>query len=241
MATTSPLALVSGANRGIGLAIAAGLARQGMTVLLGSRDAGRGEAACATLRAEGLNMRAVELDTTSVASVSRLAVLVGHDYGRLDVLINNAGIALDFDRELTAEERLLRTLSVNVVGTMLLTDAMLPLLEASGRPRIVNVSSELASFGMRTSPGWAYADFDLPTYQASKAALNSLTLSYARRLAGLGIKVNAICPGYTATEATNYAGTRTPDQAARVAIQYALLDDEGPTGTFANEAGELPW
>lgn len=107
--------------------------------------------------------------------------------------------------------------------------------------RIVNVSSELASFGLRSDPNWASADFVLPIYQASKAALNSLTLSYASQLRDKGIKVNAICPGYTATEATNDAGTRTPDQAAVVAIRYALLGDDGLTGRFANETGELPW
>lgn len=241
MSTKPILALVSGANRGIGLAIATGLARQGAQVLLGCRDIAKGEAACSPLRAEGLKVRPVELDTTLAASVTRLAEMIEQDYGSLDALVNNAGIGVDYDPMLTAADRLQRTMSVNVLGPILLTDVMVPLLAASGRGRIVNVSSELASFGLRADPDWAFANFAMPIYQASKAALNSLTLSYARQLQEKGIKVNAICPGYTATEATNFAGTRTPDQAAVVAIRYALLGEDGPTGSFANDRGELPW
>ncbi|MFC6790838.1 SDR family NAD(P)-dependent oxidoreductase [Methylobacterium komagatae] len=181
MSTKPILALVSGANRGIGLAIATGLARQGAQVLLGCRDIGKGEAACNALRAEGLQVRPVELDTTSTASVSRLAEMIQQGYGYLDALVNNAGIGVDHDPMLTAADRLRRTMSVNVLGPLLLTDAMAPLLSASGRGRIVNVSSELASFGLRANPNWAFADFPMPIYQASKAALNSLTLSYARQ------------------------------------------------------------
>ncbi|MBU3889818.1 SDR family oxidoreductase [Methylosinus sporium] len=235
------LALVSGANRGIGLAIAAGLARRGANVLLGCRDFGRGEAACAALRKEGLDVRPVQLDATDDASVSALARLIAQEYGRLDVLINNAGIGLDHDASLSMAERVRRTLDVNVVGVVRLTEAMTPLLSNSKRARIVNVSSELSSFGQRSKPDWIYADFAMPTYQSSKAALNSLTLSYARLLKDKGIKVNAICPGYTATEATNFMSSRTPDQAAVIAIKCALLEDDGPTGAFVNEAGELPW
>lgn len=241
MSTRPILALISGANRGIGLAIATGLARQGAHVLVGCRDLSKGETACKALRAEGLQVRPVELDTTSTASVTRLAERIQQSYGYLDSLVNNAGIGVDYDPTLTTADRLQRTMSVNVLGPILLTDAMVPLLEASGRGRIVNVSSELASFGLRADPDWAFADFAMPIYQASKAALNSLTLSYARQLRDKGIKVNSICPGYTATEATNYAGNRTPDQAAVVAIRYALLNGDGPTGTFANDQGELPW
>jgi NAD(P)-dependent dehydrogenase (short-subunit alcohol dehydrogenase family) len=241
METNGPLALVSGANRGIGLAIVTGLARKGVQVLLGCRDLARGEAAAAASRADGLQVRPVALDTTDDASVSRLAALIARDYGRLDILVNNAGIGLDFDPTLSVAERIERTLAVNVVGTVRLTETMVPLLERSKRARIVNVSSTLGSFGLRCDPTWEHADKKMPTYQASKAALNSLTLSYADQLRGKGIKVNAICPGYTATEATHFAGPRTPTQAAVIAIRFALLDDDGPTGAFANDEGALPW
>lgn len=235
------LALVSGANRGIGLAIATGLAKRGVRVLLGCRDLGRGQAACEKLEAEGLPVEPIQLDTTDDASVRAAAEKIAHAYGRLDILVNNAGISLDFDPTLSAAEKLQGALAVNVVGVTRTTEAMLPLMTDSPRPRIVNVSSELASFGLRLKPDWIYAGMMLPTYQASKAALNALTLSYAEQLRGKGFKVNAICPGYTATEATNFAGTRTPEQAAVVAINFALLDDDGPTGAFANDAGMLPW
>lgn len=241
MEMQNTLALVSGANRGIGLAIATGLARNGVHVLLGCRDLDRGEKASAALQAEGLQVHPVQLDTTDDASVSALAALIGREYGRLDILINNAGIGLDYDPTLTVVERMQRTLAVNVVGTLRLTEAMVPLLANSNRPRIVNVSSELGSFGLRSDPNWAYAETKMPTYQASKAAVNSLTVSYADQLGEMGIKVNAICPGYTAAAATNFAGTRTPDQAAVVAIKYALVGNEGPTSAFSNDAGELPW
>lgn len=241
MAEKKTLALVSGANRGIGLAIATGLAQRGVQVLLGCRDLGRGEAACASLRAEGLHLSPVQLDTTDDASVSALAELIERDHGSLDILINNAGIGLDFDPSLSVLERMRRTLDVNVLGTVRLTETMIPLLVRSQRARIVNVSSELASFGLRAKPDWAYAQTKMPTYQASKAAVNSLTVSYADLLAGQGIKVNSICPGYTATEATNFAGTRTPTEAAVIAIKFALIDDEGPTGHFVNDAGDIPW
>lgn len=241
MIKKSTLALVSGANRGIGLAIATGLAQQGVEVLLGCRDTNKGEVACSALRAKGLQVRPVELDTTSALSVSKLADLITQGYGYLDILVNNAGIALDYDQTITAADRLRRTMAVNVLGPILLTEAMISLLETSEKPRIVNVSSELASFGLRSNQLWAYAKFDMPIYQASKAALNSLTISYASRFREKGIKVNSICPGYTATEATNFVGDRTPDEAAVVAIKYALLEGDGPTGSFANEQGDLPW
>lgn len=242
MGTNETIALVSGANRGIGLAIAAGLARhESVNVLLGCRDLDRGKEASIPLQAEGLRVRPVQLDTTDEDSVLALTDLIQKEYGRLDTLVNNAGIGLDYHPTLSVADRMKQTLEVNVIGTLRLTEAMVPFLAKSTRPRIVNVSSELSSFGMRADPNWAYNAIKLPTYAASKAALNSLTVSYADQLRDKGIKVNAICPGYTATEATNFSGTRTPEQAAVIAINFALLDDEGPSGIFISEARELPW
>ncbi len=240
MGTNSTLALVSGANRGIGLAIAAGLARKGCHVLLGCRDVSRGEAAAGPLQLAGLQVWPLQLDTTSDASVAAATALITREYGHLDVLINNAGIGLDYDPTLTPMEMIQRSVAVNIVGTMRLTEAMIPLLAGSKSPRIVNLSSELASFGLRHDPSWPHADKKMPTYAASKAAVNSLTVSYAEQLADKGIKVNAICPGYTATEATNFMGTRTTEQAATIAIDLATRAD-CPTGTFVNDQGPLPW
>lgn len=240
MGTNSTLALVSGANRGIGLAIASGLARRGCHVLLGCRDLSRGEVAVTPLQLAGLQVWPVQLDTTDDASVSALAAQIGREYGHLDVLINNAGIGLDYNPTLSVIERIEQTVAVNIVGTVRLTEAMVPLLALSESPRIVNLSSELASFGLRHDPNWIYSNTKMPTYQASKAAVNSLTVSYADSLRVQGIKVNAICPGYTATDATNFMGTRTTEQAATIAIDLALRED-CPTGTFVNDQGPLPW
>ncbi|MFT8807237.1 SDR family NAD(P)-dependent oxidoreductase [Gluconobacter sp.] len=241
MTELQPIALVSGATRGIGRAIAQGLARQGVKVLLGARNPETGREVAAQISTPEAAVEAVELDTTRQETIDRLAELIGTKYGQLDILVNNAGISLDFYPELSVREKLSRTLETNVVGTAALTDAMIPLLEKSSHGRIVNVSSVLASFASREQADWIYKDVAMPTYQASKAAVNSLTLSYAKLLADKNIKVNGICPGLTATDATNHYGDRKPDQAAKIAIQYALLDDDGPTGTFVNEDGALNW
>lgn len=235
------IALVSGANRGIGEAISAGLARRGVHVLMGCRDLSRGEQAAAPLAAEGLKVTPVVLDITRDDSVTALVDRITGDWGRLDILVNNAGVGLDFAPGLSAVEKMDQTLAINVTGGLRLTEAMLPFLTESDAGRIVNVSSELASFGLRHDPDWEHADKTLPTYAASKAAVNALTLSYAAALSDAGIKVNAVCPGFTATEATNFVPDRTPEEAAVIAVQMALLDADGPTGSFSNDSGTLPW
>jgi NAD(P)-dependent dehydrogenase (short-subunit alcohol dehydrogenase family) len=240
-APNQTIALVTGANRGIGLAIVTDLARKGCHVLLGCRDLSRGEAASAPLVADGLSVTPVPLDITDQASVEAMARRIEGEFGRLDILVNNAGISLDFAPDLSPTERMQGTLDVNVLGLIRMTEAMAPLLAKSGHGRIVNLSSELASFALRHDPTWPYFEFRLPTYAASKSAVNALTVGYAKELEDKGVKVNAICPGYTATEATNFAGTRQPEQGAAVAARFALLDDDGPTGTFANEDGVIPW
>ncbi|SOC07027.1 SDR family NAD(P)-dependent oxidoreductase [Rhodobacter maris] len=239
--TTQKIVLVSGANRGIGAAVAAALARAGVHVLLGARTLEAGEAAAAPIRAEGGKVTVVQLDVTDAASVAALAGNLAADFGYIDILVNNAGVGLDYVPGLSAVEKMEQMLAINVVGGLRLTEAMLPLLEKSTAPRIVNVSSELASFGLRHDPSWGHHDKVMPLYAASKAAVNALTLGYAFALADKGIKVNAICPGYTATEATNFMPDRTVDEAAVVILQMALLGDDGPTGGFFNDQGPLPW
>ncbi|GAA5005420.1 SDR family NAD(P)-dependent oxidoreductase [Acinetobacter puyangensis] len=241
MSEYQSIALVSGATRGIGRAIAAGLAQQGVKVLLGARNLEQGKKVAEALSTENISIEAVELDTTNQATIDRLVEQIGREYGRLDILINNAGISLDFYPELSVREKLSKTLETNVVGTAALTEAVIPLLKRSQHGRIVNVSSVLSSFNYRNQKDWIYYDVVMPTYQASKAAVNALTLSYAKQLADQNIKVNAICPGLTATDATDHYGERTPEQAAKIAIKFALLDDDGPTGTFHNDAGSIQW
>lgn len=241
MENTQKIALVSGANRGIGEAIVRALASEGVHVVLGARSLANGEEAAAPMIAAGLQVTPVGLDITDSASVAALVAEIDATFGRLDILVNNAGVGLDYVPGLSTLEKLEQTLALNVVGTTRLTEAMIPLLAASGQGRIVNVSSELASFGLRHDPDWDHADKILPTYAASKAAVNALTVSYATALAPQGIKVNAICPGFTATAATNYMPNRTPDQAAVIVRQMALIGDDGPTGSFVNDQGPLPW
>lgn len=241
MTQSQPIALVSGATRGIGRAIAQGLAQKGIKVLLGARNLQAGQKVAVEISTPEIQVEAVELDTTHQNTIDNLSALIAEKYGRLNILVNNAGISLDFYPDLSVREKLSRTLETNVIGTAALTDAMIPLLEKSQHGRIVNVSSVLASFTSREQADWIYKDVAMPTYQASKAALNSLTLSYAKLLEQRNIKVNAICPGLTATDATNHYGERTPEQAAQVAIKYALLDDAGPSGVFVNEEGSLNW
>ena len=232
------IALVSGANRGLGLAIAKGLSQAGIHVLVGCRNV---EAARETLASfEDDNLELVELEVKSEKNIEELENFIEKKFGRLDILVNNAGLSADLDAALTTWERYQRTFDVNVLGVTLLTEGMLSLLRQSDQPRVVNVSSSLASFGLRNDPSWAYSSFRLPLYQASKAALNSLTLSQASALAEYGIKVNAVCPGMTATEATQFQG-RNVDESARIVIQFALIDQDGPTGSFVDDQGVVPW
>ncbi|WP_108260937.1 SDR family oxidoreductase [Mangrovicoccus ximenensis] len=241
MEENARIALVSGANRGIGEAITAGLANEGVHVLMGCRDLEKGKEAAAPFVAAGLAVTPVQLDITDAASVAALAQQLADSFGHIDILVNNAGVGLDFVPDLSVPEKMAQTLEINVIGTLRLTEAMLPLLSQSSQPRIVNVSSELASFGLRHDPEWEHADKILPTYAASKAALNALTVSYAAQLGPQGFKVNAICPGFTATAATNFLPDRTPEEAAVVAVEMALTGEDGPNGSFSNDRGPLPW
>ena len=232
-------ALITGANKGIGLAIAHGLGTLGFTVAVGARDDVRRGEAVDRLRAAGIDAFGVALDVTADDSVAAAAAAVERTAGRLDVLVNNAGIggrtdggaqdptALDLDVVRTV-------LDTNVFGVVRVTNAMLPLLRESASPRIVNVSSNMGSLALRTGPVMA-------AYAPSKSMLNSVTVQYARGLAGTNIIVNACCPGYVATDFTGFAGQRTPEQGAAIAIRLATLSDDGPRGGFFDDDGVVPW
>ncbi|PKV93090.1 NAD(P)-dependent dehydrogenase (short-subunit alcohol dehydrogenase family) [Amycolatopsis echigonensis] len=228
-------ALVTGANKGIGLAIARGLGSIGFTVAVGARDEKNREKAVEELRAAGIDAFGVALDVTSEDSVA--AAAKGLD--RLDVLVNNAGIGGKLDGgaqdPTTLDLDVLRTvLDTNVFGVVRVTNAMLPLLREAESPRIVNVSSNMGSLKLRTGPV-------LAAYAPSKTMLNSITVQYARVLADTNVIINAACPGYVATDFTGYAGTRTPEQGAAIAVKLATLPDDGPRGGFFDDAGEIPW
>jgi NAD(P)-dependent dehydrogenase (short-subunit alcohol dehydrogenase family) len=241
MTENSRTALVTGANKGIGYEIAAGLARRGFRVGVGARDAARREEAVDKLRAEGLDVFGVALDVTDDDSVRAAAAQLA-ELGGLDVLVNNAGITGGMPQEpsqVTAEQ-VLGVVDVNVLGVIRVTNAMLPMLRRAASPRIVNVSSTVGSLGLQTAQEEPVGPLS-GAYSPTKTYLNALTVQYAKELAGAGILVNAGCPGYVATDLNGHRGTRTPEQGAAVFLDLATLPDDGPTGTFSDETGVQPW
>jgi NAD(P)-dependent dehydrogenase (short-subunit alcohol dehydrogenase family) len=237
------VALVTGANKGIGFEIARQLAHAGMTVLLGARNAALGEQAAQNLQSQHLDARFIGVDLGRPASVEAAAAMIGAEFGRLDVLVNNAGISDPHDgppgrASLTAVRRVFET---NFFGTAMVTQAMLPLLKKSPSARIVNVSSGLGSIALNGDPDWEFAHVKRLGYNSSKAALNMMTVQLAAELNDTGIKVNSADPGFTATDLNNHRGYQTVEQGAAEAVRLAMLPDDGPTGTFSNRAGPEPW
>jgi NAD(P)-dependent dehydrogenase (short-subunit alcohol dehydrogenase family) len=246
------VALVTGANKGIGHAIASELAARGFTVLVGARDAARGEAAAKRIAGDA---RAIELDVTRVDSIETAAAWIGRELGRLDVLVNNAAIA----KSATPRDATLADLQAsgapsaaslddvrtvfetNVFGVIAVTQAMLPLLRAAPAGRIVNVSSRIGSLTAITDPAFPMRRIGGVAYGPSKTALNAVTVAFAHALEGTAIKVNVACPGYTATDLNGHSGPRTVVEAAREPVRLALLGPEGPTGSFSNDDGAIPW
>ncbi len=236
------VALITGANKGIGKEIARQLGAQGLTVLIGARDEGRGAEAAAELTKEGINAHAVPLDVTDQASINAAAHRIESDYGRLDVLVNNAGIALDGGPASALDvDTLRRTYETNVFGVFAATQAMLPLLKKSEAGRIVNMSSGLGSLTQNSDPDWEFAIVKPLAYNSSKAALNMITVILATQLKDTPIKVNAADPGFTATDLNGHRGTRTVAQGATAAVRLATLPADGPTGGYFDEDGAVPW
>lgn len=237
------VALVTGANKGIGLETARQLGRRGMRVLIGARDPAAGEAAAGRLRDEGIDARAVQLDVTDPASIAAAAQRIEAELGRLDVLVNNAGIAIGVTPPSEAALAELRqTFEVNAFGPVAVIRAMLPLLRRASPPaRIVNVSSGLGSLTLHSDPRWEYGSFTAIAYPASKAALNMITVQFAKELRESGIKVNVADPGYTATDLNGHRGTQTVEEGARASVALATLGPEGPTGGYFDARGAVPW
>jgi NAD(P)-dependent dehydrogenase (short-subunit alcohol dehydrogenase family) len=227
------VAVVSGANRGIGLEVARRLAEEGMTVVAGARDLARGEKAVRRLVDDELDVRVRRLDVTEQASVDALAQYVESELGRLDVLVNNAGIyppgqaaAIDLA---VAEE----AWQVNALGAWRLASALVPLLRKTGGGRIVNVSSQAGSLASMSA--------SMPAYNVSKTALNAVTRVLAADLAGSGILVNSVCPGWVATDMGGPAAPRTVAEGAASVLWAALLPDDGPSGGFYRDGEPVPW
>jgi NAD(P)-dependent dehydrogenase (short-subunit alcohol dehydrogenase family) len=242
MSNQNKVALITGANKGIGLEIARQLGQQGLTVLVGARDAARGEEAALALRSEGLDARFIPIDLNDTTTLSAAAQTIEADFRKLDILVNNAGVALEEGAVLQTDLDIARkTFETNFFGHIAVTQALVPLLRKSDAGRIVNLSSGLGSLAVALDTSSPYYGVEAFSYRASKSALNMFTVVLSKELLDTPIKVNSVCPGYTATELNGFSGPRTVEQAATEPVRLALLPEDGPTGGFFNEDGPIPW
>jgi NAD(P)-dependent dehydrogenase (short-subunit alcohol dehydrogenase family) len=237
------IALVTGANKGIDFEIARQLARRGDTVLIGARNEERGREAEAKLTAEGLDAQFVHLNVEDSETHQRAAKFVEEKFGRLDALVNNAGIALDADFKASnvTQDLLRKTFDTNFFGVIAVTQAFLPLIRKSVAGRIVNVSSGLGSLTQHSDPSWEFYSVKPLAYNSSKTALNAFTVMLAHELKDTKIKVNSADPGFTATDLNGHRGYRTVEQGAAIMVELATLPDNGATGSYFDDKGVLPW
>jgi NAD(P)-dependent dehydrogenase (short-subunit alcohol dehydrogenase family) len=241
---TDKVALISGANKGIGFETARQLGKRGITVIIGSRDELRGKKAADQLRAEGIKAESVELDVTDDASISRAAEFVERTFERLDILVNNAGIMKDaFDRAPSDQDldTWRRTFDTNLFGVVAVTKAFLPLLRKSEAGRIVNVSSILGSMAANVDPQSTFYNFKIPAYNISKTALNAWTVHLAYELKDTNIKVNSAHPGFVKTDLHGVDAPLTPSEGAETSVRLALLPNDGPSGSFSHGHDVQPW
>jgi NAD(P)-dependent dehydrogenase (short-subunit alcohol dehydrogenase family) len=238
------VALVTGANRGIGRAIAVALNELGMTVLVGSRRIDEGQTVAGELSSGAGKAAALALDIRDDSSVAAAAESIRSQFGRLDVLVNNAAIKLEFHPAPPSAASLpdvIATLDTNVIGTIRVIHAMLPLLLESPRPRIVNMSSGLGSLTWNSTVGTRYQERPLLGYSTSKAAINMLTVLFANELRDTPMRINAVDPGPVNTPMTQGKATRQPDDGARPVVRAVMLRNDGPTGSFFDDRGGVPW
>jgi NAD(P)-dependent dehydrogenase (short-subunit alcohol dehydrogenase family) len=244
-AEAKKIALITGANRGLGLETARQLGVQGITVLLAARDLAKAEEAAATLKKEGIDARAIKLDVDQPADYADVARTIEKDFGVLDILVNNAGIFLDNrgpnETSTTSEKVLRRTFDTNFFAVVSLTQALLPLLRKSKAGRIVNLSSILGSLTLHATKGSYVYDAKTFAYDASKAALNSFTIHLAHELADTKIKVNSAHPGWVKTEMGGEGAMLEIEDGVKTSVQLATLPEDGPTGGYFHMGEALPW
>src|SRR5450755_2658268 len=242
---TSKIALVTGANKGIGLETVRQLARKDITVLLGARDAKKGEESAEKLRKEKLDVRFLEIDVSDPASIHKAAKEVEREFGRLDILINNAGVMLDDEKKKASEQSLdtwRKTFETNLFGVVETTNAFLPLLRKSDAGRIVNLSSILGSITFHSTPGSpVYDSKAYTTYNVSKSAVNAYTVQLAYELKDTKIKVNAAHPGWVKTEMGGKGATMEISDGAKTSVALATLGVDGPNGAYLHMGETLPW
>ena len=241
--STERIALITGANKGIGLQVSRELGLLGYTVLIGARSTVLGAEVVKKMTEEGLRAALVRIDVTDHTSVSKAASLISERFGRLDVLINNAGICLDAGTlpSQVSLETLRKTFETNVFGAFSVLQTMLPLLLKSVAARVVNMSSGLGSLTLNSDPNYEFAQFKLLAYNSSKTTLNAFTVQFAHELKDTSIKVNSVDPGFTATDLNGHRGTGTTEQAASIVLRLATLPESGPTGGFFDKNGHVPW
>jgi NAD(P)-dependent dehydrogenase (short-subunit alcohol dehydrogenase family) len=249
----SRVALITGANKGLGRETARRLGQLGYVVYLGARDEARGRAATDELAAAGYETRFVHLDVTDMQSVRAATTEIAARHGRLDALVNNAAVLFEADFQLRMQGRsdfftlpsavspdiLQRTFQTNFFGAVAVVNAFLPLLRLSSAGRIVNVSSRLASLADTKLDSTRH--LALLAYNTSKAALNSATVQYAYELRGTAVKINSAAPPHSATDLNGHAGGRAPAESVEVIVRLATLGADGPTGSFFDEDGVVPW
>ena len=236
------VALITGANKGIGFETARQLGKQGITILVGSRNRQQGEEAASALQAQEVKARALVIDVTNQDTIDAAVEEVSRTFGKLDILVNNAGISVETVPPSQSQmENLRKTFDTNFFGAFAVTKAFLPLIQKAEEGRIVNVSSGLGSLTSLSDPDFEFYEYKILGYTASKAALNALTVTLAKELRETAVKVNSADPGFTATDLNNFRGKQTTGQAASVIVGLATLPPEGPTGEFFDKDGALPW
>jgi NAD(P)-dependent dehydrogenase (short-subunit alcohol dehydrogenase family) len=236
--TQKTVALITGANKGLGLEIARQLGKQGLVVVLGARDEAKGAAAAADLRKQDIEAHAVKLDVTNKNDVASLPAFFKEKFGRLDVLVNNAGVS-----EWRADDvdSFRRVFDTNVFGVVAVTYALLPLLQASPAGRIVNHSSVLGSLTSLQKTPDMFGNFVIPAYTASKAALNGFTVALAHKTRGTALKVNSAHPGWVRTDLGGEKAPMDVVDGAKTAVTLATLPNDGPSGQFFHMGEPLPW
>jgi len=242
------IALVTGANRGLGFAIARQLGETGAKPIVGARDPASGRRAVSELQSEGIEAESLVLDVDSIASVRDAAREVKDRHGRIDILVNNAGVlpeATEGSSDPIDLSLFKRTFETNLFGPVSVVQRFLPLLEESQGGRIVNVSTTMGSLADQLNPDSPYYGLVVPAYQGSKAALNALTIALAKHLRESPIKVNSICPGWLQTDLggpeNRAAAPMSADEGARIVVEMASIPAEGPNGTFVDRDGVVPW
>jgi NAD(P)-dependent dehydrogenase (short-subunit alcohol dehydrogenase family) len=242
--SSKKIALITGANKGIGLETARQLGQQGIAVLVGARDEAKANQAAEELRNAGLDAHGIVIDVNNADSIQKAAARIERDYGRLDILVNNAGVMLDDQKKKPSEQSLdvwKKTFETNLFGLVATTQALLPLLRKSAGGRIVNLSSILGSIHFHATPGSPVYDMKLPAYNVSKSAVNAYTVQLAYELKDTTIKVNAAHPGWVKTDMGGEGATMDIPDGARTSVALATIGADGPNGAYMHMSETLPW